>query len=368
MTRFSVAKEEVVRAIDDIVPELFGGGRSQTQRYANRWAVLNRHRPGAKLSQMSVWRDGGRRGAFKDYGGEAHGDAIDLVAYGRWGIIDEATRKQAVEWIEDRFGLRHLSAEQRAGLEAKASADRHERQVRDDAHQEKLRGQARKAFYAAAPAIEGTEVETYYAGRAIALDEVPNRSEGLRYRADCSYWMAKGRPTFPAQVACMVDGAGHIRANHYTFLEPDGSRKLDTAGRGYLDENGDPVSAKLMFPATFGLFVPVTYGPAGIKHYKAPEGSDLIGLTEGIEDALSAAIADESLRMHAAGSLSGLLGVPNLACARGYLVFRDNDWDKPQAVALFDKAIARLRSFGKPVEVTGMPAAWGKDVNDALRT
>jgi len=70
--------------------------------------------------------------------------------------------------------------------------------------------------------------------------------------------------------------------------------------------------------------------------------------------------------MHAAGSLSGYLHVPDHACIKGYLIFRDNDWDKPQAVELFDRALARFKSFGKPVTEVAMPAAWGKDTNDVL--
>ena len=32
----------------------------------------------------------------------------------------------------------------------------------------------------------------------------------------------------------------------------------------------------------------------------------------------------------------------------------------------YDRAIARLRAFRKPVEAIAMPPDWGKDVNDAL--
>ena len=80
-----------------------------------------------------------------------------------------------------------------------------------------------------------------------------------------------------------------------------------------------------------------------------------IGLTEGIEDSASAGMAYPQLRMHAMGSLSGLLHVPDLACAAGYLVFRDNDWGKPQAQQLFARGIARLRGFGKPIECELLP-------------
>ncbi len=92
------------------------------------------------------------------------------------------------------------------------------------------------------------------------------------------------------------------------------------------------------------------------------------GVSEGIEDALSAAVADPDLRMAAAGSLPNLLTVPDHAAASAYLVFRDNDWNKPQAVALFERALAHFKAFGKPVRAVAMPPSWGKDVNDAFRS
>ena len=61
-SRFAVAKQLAIDHLDDLVPELFGGGRL-THRYQNRWAVVNKWRSGADIGQMTVWRDGGRAGA-----------------------------------------------------------------------------------------------------------------------------------------------------------------------------------------------------------------------------------------------------------------------------------------------------------------
>lgn len=377
-SRFAIAKEKALEALDDLVPELFGGGRLQTRKYKPRWQVLNRWRGGATIDQMSVWRDGGRRGAWKDYGGTEKGDVIDLVAYGLTGAITDETRMKAVEWLEDRFGIRNMSPKDRAALEEQAKASRAVLEQQDQERNLSDRRRAQKFFFSCAPEIRDTPVEIYLRARGIELDQVPHLSTAFRYREACDYWEGAPRdgegnkigqaPKFPAMISAMISGASVLGACHYTFLEPGGAGKLDTRSRGYLRDDGKPKSAKLMYPSTSGLMVPVTYGPSGLKaHDAAAAGvAGWWGVTEGIEDALSAAIGNAELRMHAAGSLSGLMGIPNHKAARGYLIFKDNDWGKPEAVAAFDTAVARLKTFGKPVEVLAMPAEWGKDVNEAL--
>lgn len=379
-SRFAIAKDRVIDALDDIVPELFGSGRQQTARYRARWAVCNRWRGGAKIDQMSVWREAGRRGAWKDFVSGEAGDAIDLVAYGLTGAVTQETRMKALEWIEDRFGIRTMSPEAQREIEQKARARREAMQKAEAERNQSDRERARKFFYSCAPEILGTDVERYLMGRGIRLEAVPNLTPALRHCAEAEYWEGAQRdgegrkigqvPRFPAMVAMMISpSAGKIGACHYTFLEPGGARKLDTAGRGFTRQDGAPKSAKLMWPSSAGLLIPLTYGPSGLKASAAAEAGNpgWWAITEGIEDGLSLAMSDDRLRVFAAGSLSGLLGIPDHPSVRGYLVAKDNDWGKPQAQALFDRALVRLRSFGKPVEELAMPPDWGKDVNDALR-
>lgn len=378
-SRFAIAKDRVIDALDDIVPDLFGSGRTHTQRQAGRWCVANRWRANSKLNQMTVWRQGGRRGAWKDFVSGEKGDAIDLVAYGLTGSVTAENRMKALEWIEDRFGIRNLSPEKQRELAEAAEKRAAEVAAEAQRKAESDRTRARKFFYSCEPAIAGTPVEAYLNSRGIELGDVPHLTTAFRFHPACDYWPGRpldgegnkiGEPVrFPAMIAMMVTGSGKIGACHYTFLEPDGGRKLDTARRGFLDEDGKPTSAKLMYPSSQGCFVPVTHGPSGMNARDALAAGtlDWWGWTEGIEDALSAAIATPRLRMNAAGSLSALLAIPNHGQARGHLLFKDNDWGKPQAQALFDRALARARSFGKPALECAMPAEWGKDVNDALR-
>jgi hypothetical protein len=380
-SRFAIAKDAAVTALDELVPELFGGGKKQTRRAGNRWEVAPvKWRSDAKLTQMSVYRSGGGRGAFKDYVSGVKGDAIDLVAYGLEGIVHADSRIRAVEWLEDRFGIRNMPEERRREIAIAAGARQAELAAADAKRLGSERRRSQKFYFGCEPTILGTLAEIYLGSRAIELARVPYLSAALRFRPDCGYWLGAQRdgegnklgrdPEFPAMIAAMVDRQGNgPHACHYTFLEPDGSSKLKTRDRGYVDEAGKGKSAKLMFPASGGLSIPLTYGRSGLKIAEAAAAGKLgwMGITEGIEDALSVAVTNAELRMHAAGSLAHLGAIADCPAARGYLVFKDNDWGKPQAQAQFDQAIARLRSFGKPVEALAMPAAWGKDVNDALQ-
>lgn len=378
-SRFAVAKEHVVRSLDQLVPKLFGGG-GRTHRYEGRWAVVNPWRGDARLSQMSIWRTGNRRGAWRDYVSDDKGDAIDLVAFALEGMVTSDSRMRALEWVEAEFGLKDMSPDTRAKIEREAKANAERLQQEEARTLKQRQDRARKFFYSCQPGLAGTPAEIYLASRAIRLEDVPQLGSSLRFHPACEYWMGRPRdgegnrigevPRFPAIISAMVSADGTLNVCHYTFLEPDGSAKLKTGARGYVDGEGLPMSAKLMFPAGQGYVVRVTRGPSGLGCEDAAQRGirDWVALCEGLEDSLSTAIGDPRLRVHMAGSLPGLLQVPDLACARGYLVMQDNDWGKPQAQALFDRAIARLKTFGKPVTTLAMPADWGKDVNDALRS
>jgi hypothetical protein len=356
VSRFSVAKDRVVTDLEGIVEQLLHGSRRYLK--GGTWNVRNPYRAKSKESQMVIWTRGDRRGAWKDFVSGETGDAIDLVAYALTGIVSADSRMTAIAWIEDRYGLKSMDPAERERAAAEAKSRKLASQARDDKRRATSRDRSRRFFYSCQEKIEGTPVETYLASRGIRLSRVPNLGRSLRFHPACEYWREDSRPTFPAMIAAMVDEHGKPGANHYTFLAHDGKAKA-------------PVDkAKMMFPETSGLVIRLTNGPSGLSPEQAAEAGikGPIGITEGIEDALTGAIAGQDLRMWAAGSLSGLLTVPDHAAISSFIVFKDNDWGKPQATALFNRAIARLKSFGKPVEVIAVPAAWGKDLNDAINS
>ena len=367
MSRFSLAKDRLQADVVNVVRDLFGPANAKERdRKRNLWNITNPWRAKAHSGQMCVWLSGARNGAWKDFVSGDKGDIIDLVAYAREGIVHRDSRMRAVEWAEDRYRIREMDPE--SARMASEAADKRRRQVREqeDRRRASSRDRARRMYFSAEAEIRGTLVETYLASRGILINDIPNLEPLARFFPAAEYWLgaprsADGRklgngPLFPAMVNAMVAANGNICACHLTFLATDGR------GKAPVDK------AKLMWPETAGFVMRVTRGPTGLsaEDEAAAGGNGWIGITEGYEDAATVGLVRPDLRCWAAGSLSGLLHVPDHEAARGYLVFRDNDWGKPQARQLFDRAIARLRAFRKPVEAIAMPPDWGKDVNDAL--
>lgn len=367
-SRFAVAKDRLIADLDAVVPAVLGVHNARTRdRKRALWNVTNPWRAKAKASQMCVWMTGARRGAWTDFVSGDKGDAIDLVAFGLEGAVTADSRIRAVEWAEDRYGLRQLDPETRK----KQAAEAEKRRAAAIAFEAEMaagaRERARKMFYGSVDTIAGTLAETYLATRGIVLADVPHLEPAFRFRPAFEYWLGAKRdpetgrklqpgPEFPALVSAMVSADGTINACHITYLAPDGRDKA-------------PVDKpKLVWPATRGFVVRVARGASGLGCERRAEagGGDFVALTEGIEDAMTIAMVRPDLRVWAAGSLAGLLAVPDHPCARGWLIFQDNDWNKPQAQKQFARAVARIRGFGKPVEVIAMPAGWGKDVNDAI--
>ena len=374
-SRFAIAKSYALDHLETLIPELFGAGAPGRLQRRGQWNVVAPWRPGAKSSQTVIWLTGARRGGWCDFVAGDKGDAIDLVAMVKSGIVTQQSRVDAVAWIEDRFGLRQLDETTRQRMEAEARTRKIALEAREEKRREGQRNRARKFFYSCQP-VEASLAERYlFVKRGIRLADIPNLAPAFRFHPACEYWLGAERdedgnklapgPVFPALISAMVNHEGRLSACHYTFLNPDGCDKAE----GAIPVGEDEPKAKMMFPETTGLIIRATYGPSGLNMERAADAgiSGPHGITEGIEDALSAGLSDPGLRMAAAGSLSGMLSVPDHTATSSYLIFKDNDWNKPQATAQFERAVRRFRSFHKPVEPLAMPASWGKDVNDALR-
>lgn len=262
-SRFALAKEKLVGDIVTVVADLFGSNAKPKHRRRSGWNVANPNRAGAKTAQMIVWLTGARRGGWTDFVSGDKGDAIDLVAYVLEGIVHADSRMRAVEWAEDRYGLKKLDPATRAKMAEAASQRRIRLEAEEAAHRQGNRERSRKMFYAADAKILGTAVDVYLASRGCSLADVPQLTPAFRFRADCEYWLGTPRdgegrkigmvPRFPAMVSAMVSADGTLNACHLTFLEPDGSAKLQTLRRGLVDGDGRALSSKLMWPEVTGF-------------------------------------------------------------------------------------------------------------------
>lgn len=354
MSRIRQAKAALLDRLEEIVRELVPGGHKSGSTYTAK----NPARADRNAGSFVVWLRGVAAGGWKDYATGEQGDIIDLVC-----LAKATDRAGALEWAEDRLGMKSMPAETRRAMEAAAVAKRHHDAAEAEQREARQIDRARKIFAEASPALAGTPVETYLASRGIPLAELRHLEDNFRFLPAMEWWMGAedrdGRrqagPRFPCLVSRMVDGAGIHKANHFTFIAPDGSGKAKVS------------KPKLMFPATAGLVIRIARGQGNRNAETAGAGGHAgpCVVMEGIEDGMSIALACPELRVWAAGSLPGILHLPDHAAVDGWIIVQDNDWGKDKARELFEKAVARIQSFGKPVSVVA--STLGKDMNDLLR-
>ncbi len=357
MSRMKDVKAALQGQVESLVRELVPEGR----RAGQIWSAKNPCRADRRAGSFVVWLRGEAAGAWKDYATGEGGDLIDLVC-----LANGLDRKEALAWAEDRLGWRRLSADERRSL-TREVLKRQSETREDDEHRRHVRIDRARRWYASARPIAGTLGEAYFSWRGVPLDSIKHRHDFCRFLPSQEWWFGaeyedgrkvRSGPRFPAIVSKMVDAHGRLQALHFTFLALDGRGKAPVPDSG---------KAKLMWPETAGAAIWLTRGRGNRKpKIMIEQGMSAPAVVgEGIEDGLSSALANPDERHMAAGSLPNLLHLPDYPWVNGWIVLKDNDWGKPQAQALFDRAAARLGATGKPVFPVSSLA--GKDFNEQLQ-
>ena len=135
------------------------------------------------------------------------GLVVHSFAGERWQDIKDALRSQGLLPGRDRD--RDIA---RQSMASPAAVDNGADIERRKTYAKQIWGRARGA--------EGTLVEQYLRGRGITL----SMPAALRFAPELTH-----RPTgkrLPAMIAAVVDMTGRLQGVHRTFLEPDGSRRL----------------------------------------------------------------------------------------------------------------------------------------------
>lgn len=321
---------------------------------------LNPTRADRKAGSFVIWTQGDAIGAWQDYATGEKGDVFDLIVYlgrlSRW--IDAYW--WALEFLG--WGRGEVRSADAARLDReRIERDRRAAEARQKADDERVATKAKGFWLSAAPEIRGTPVWTYLTqARGLPLERLKNPPGAIRYAPTLEHLdRESGELTeWPGMVSAMSHWqGGDIRAVHRTYLAPDGLGKA-------------PVDmAKKMLGLARGCAIRVSKGAGDLTPEKAAKDGKLSPLiiTEGIEDAITAAISRPQDRVWAAGSLSllGTLGWP--PCANAVVLVADNDWDKPQAVAAFERVLAHWQSMAAGRALKVVRAAAGKDLNDWAR-
>lgn len=333
-----------------LAQELAPGGSVKGDSYS----ALNPTRHDRKRGSFHICVRGLKAGAFVDFATQDKGDSIDLIAYCRFGGVTRETRVQAIQWAKAWLGLDGAPPEKMAQLRREAS----ERQKQADAEDARKAAWKRKRAFdlwnGAQPRLTGTIAQRYLEKvRGIEFSRLANMERSLRFAPRCQWWGADPMPVAPAFLGCFRDNSGLITGIHGTFLRPDGSGKADF----------DP--PKLMFGTCKGSAIRIAKGKSGLTPEEAAAAgvSGPLIVTEGIENALTFAMAEPDLRIWAVGSVSNYTPLQKHPCVSAVLVAAEND-EGEQAQNALDAALKHFASWGVPVEAIRSPV--GNDINDLM--
>lgn len=323
-----------------LAPELVPGGR----REGAEWVAGDL--TGAPGRALSICMRGAKAGVWKQFNGGPGGDALALVA----AVHFRGDVGQAMQWARAWLGL---SAEAPRTTPAERHAADARRQAETEREQEERRRAAVALFLDARERIADTPAAAYLAARAINLADLGRQPRCLRFHPAC--WCGEAGAKLPALLAAINDDAGEHVATHRTWLS--------RAAGGEWGKAAVP-NPKKSLGTYAGGSIRLWRGASGRSLRDAQEG-ETVAIAEGIETALSVAIACPELRVLAAVSLSNMTRVTLPPAIRTVILCADNDGDNQAAAGLVDRAARRFASEGRGVRTAR--AAIGKDFNDTLR-
>ncbi|MEM9579074.1 MAG: toprim domain-containing protein [Pseudomonadota bacterium] len=295
----------------------------------------------------------------------ATGDILDLIA-----LSCGCDTRGALTEARAFLGLSTQSPEERRRQEQRAAELKRRRAQQDRADQDKRskrENQALAIYLSGQQQLRDTPVHHYLRDtRGVDLATLPRQPGVIRFVPDCYYQHTDEKTgeyedgRYPAMVALFTDKAGKPAGIHRTYLQRNAAGLWDKA----------PIMKPkkvLGWRKRTGIQIWKGLGPRGGKPCSlkdAAPGQHIL-ITEGIEDALSAACLKPDARVFAAYSLSNLGAIDLPACVSAVTIVADLD-DSDTAREALQRALARHQNAGRTVRL--FQNQWGgKDLNDALR-
>lgn len=334
-----------------------------------------KRREGRKLVCFSPWNSHPKPkleieltpipGRWNDWIEGRWGDALGLVACAISLTCEPKDKKalsEAIKWAKKHFGLEGEEFDREAWARRKAEAEARRQRAEAQARRElaEQRRTAHGLWLQAVPLTADDHGWKYLLARGVDLALLPRQPRAIRYAAAAPWYDGESREPAhigPALMSIMTLSDGKPGSLHRTWLNPyRPGQKADL----------DP--PRKMWPASEGAAIRLWRGATNLSEKEAQARGVIedIVLCEGVEDGLSIALMTPELRISAVGSLPGLLAYSPPKFVRRIIVAADNDWGKPQAQALLDRACRRLvEECGKLVSVARSPE--GKDFNDLLQ-
>lgn len=336
---------EVAQALaqraEALVPELLPAGR----RHGREWLIGSVDGEPGRSLHVSLF--GARAGRWRDFSSERQGgDLIDLIC-----AVRGMTLVEAWEWAIDWLGWRGRGqpvARPASRPSVRPAAARDDRADRD-----RRAAAALGLFLAGRRLVRGDPVDGYLRGRGIDLALLGRQPGALRYHPEL---MTDDR-YFPAMVALIQDPLnGKPIGVHRTFLarQPSGGW-----GKAAIE------APKKVLGGMRGGWIPLSRGASGRPLPEAP-GDDILALAEGIEDALTVALAEPAWRVGAVVCAGNFVWTRWPTNVRRVRICADNDPPGSPAAEAVMAAAAALAGSGREVAIIRPPEGY-KDLNALLR-
>lgn len=344
--RYTVSEIAVMLAerADDLARDLFPAGR----REGPEWRVGGLD--GAPGKSMAIHLAGHKAGVWCDFASGQGGDALSLIAESQCG----GDIKEAIAWAKDWLGIHPTgqSRDPRGARERRSPTPRptpmnsgHERSAASK------KAQAR--WLEARPLAAGDPVDRYLKGRGIHLRYLGKAPGVLRYHPGL-YCAEIGGPA-PCMVAAINGPDGSFAAIHRTWLQVHGDGAVT---------KGKLQNPKKTWGTLAGGTIRLWRGVSGKRWAEAPADDTLV-LTEGIEDALTLAMAQPEWRIAATVSLGNMARVVPPPAVREIVIAADNDGGNEAAGKALRQAIVVFMERGCTVKLT-FPGGGCKDFNERL--
>lgn len=324
-----------------VVRELLPGGH----REGNEWVAPSVD--GNSRRALSIKIRGSCAGVWGQFDGtlilgKTTGDLLDLAAHVRFAN----DKKAAYAWALQYLGLAT------GGPQTRPQTPPPPPSVAADPHDGATRAAALRLFLSAQATLRNTPAFSYLKARGIDLAELGRQPRALRFHPSCKCIEAGAE--LPAMLAAISGPNGEHLATHRTFLAEQGGIWMKAPLR----------SPKKVLGSYAGGTIRLWRGGSGRPLSAAPELGTIV-IAEGIETALSIAVACPEYRVLAAVSVSNLGRIILPASALDIVLAADSDPPGSPAAVALQRAVDRLLAEGRSVRIAR--SSRGHDFNDGLR-
>lgn len=290
-------------------------------------------------------------GVWSDFAAGTKGDSLDLVAQ----VLFRGDKTAAIKWAKGWLGLDSSDPDQLKQFRIKAEEASAKSKADAADRDQRMLDMAGRIWRGATHRVKGTLADRYLIGRAIDLGEIGRQPGALAFSERCYCKEVEGH--LPAMVAEIVRGPRFVGI-HRTYLEQLGDGTVRKASL---------VEPKMTLGRYLGGCIPLWRGVDKRKWRElwTSDEPETVVLAEGIENALSVVMADQSLRVAATVSLANMAALELPSCVKEVIIARDNDAEGSDAAKHFKRVIAAHRGAGRTVREAFAPQPH-KDFNDWL--